>query len=130
MDDILSSHVDLKVNDIFASWFQSKYGDLKDVKVNHGKVHQFLGMTLDFSVEGECQVKQFEHVRDMIESFPDEIGKSTVLTPASNHLYEKGEGLLLNDEMREVYHSIAAKGIFVGSRSRPDIKPTVSVLSG
>ena len=66
----------------------------------------------------------------MIESFSEEISSKVSLTPASSHLYEKGEDLLLSENQKEVYHSITAKGIFVSSRSRLDIIPTVSVLSG
>lgn len=85
-------------------------------------------MTLDFLTDGECKVKQFEHIDNMIKSFPEELGKNKVKTPSSNHLYEGGEGLLLTNEKREVFHSIVAKGIFVGGQSRPEIIPTVSVL--
>ena len=81
-------------------------------------MHSFLGMTLDFSVDGECRVQQFGHVDDMISNFPEEIGQSTALTPASNSLYAKGEGLLLSAEKKETFHCITAKGIFVSGRSR------------
>lgn len=85
-------------------------------------------MTLDFTCEGECKVQQFGHVREMIESFPEDIGQKTSLTPASNHLYKKGEGLLSCDKNREVFHSIVAKVLYVSTRSCPDIILTVSVL--
>ena len=90
VDDILLSHKDLKVNDIFAEWCQGQYGQLKSVEVHRGKVHWFL-VVLDFSVEGECKVQQFSHVDDMIESFPEEIGSKISLTLASSLLYDKGE---------------------------------------
>ena len=65
----------------------------------------------------------------MLESFPEEFtGK--VLTPAANDLFFVGVGRLLSDSQREIFHSIVAKGIFVAKRSRPDIRPTISVLSG
>ena len=93
-------------------------------------MHSFLGMTLDFSVKGECRVQQFGHVEDMIRDFPEETGTSVALTLASNYLYEEGGDLLLSTEKKEIFHRITAKGIFVSSRSWPDITPTVSVLSG
>lgn len=131
VDDVLLSHIDSGVNDSVSRWCQSKYGDLKEILDSRSKVHQFLGKTLDFSVDGErCRVKQFDHVNDMIGSFPEEVGESKVKTPASSHSYKIWEGLLLSNENWEVYHSITAKGIFVGGRSRPDIIPTVSILSG
>ena len=89
VDDVLSSHVDSKVNDSFAKWCQEKYGGLKDVEVHRGRVHQFLGMELNFSEDGVCHVKQFGHVREMISNYEVDIGEKIVATPASNHLFEK-----------------------------------------
>lgn len=36
---------------------------------------------------------------------------------------------MLCDSERELFHSVVAKDLFVGCRSRPDIVPTISVLS-
>lgn len=83
-------------------------------------------MELYFSSEGECKVKQFNHVRNMIENFSEKIGKKVSLTPASNHLYNRGEGLLLSENEKEIFHSTVAKVLYVSTRSRPDIIPTVS----
>ena len=131
VDDVLSSHLNSKVNDEFAKWAQEKYGALKPVKVTRGKTHEFLGMTLDFSVKGECHVRQERHVSDIISNWPRILEQSNkkALTPAPKTLFEKGEGLLLNSEKKEMFHSTVAKGLFVGCRSRPDICPTISVLS-
>ena len=93
-----------------------------------GRVHQFLGMELDFSEEGVCHVKQFEHVSEMIKSFDVDIGPKTALTPASNHLFDKGEGLLLSKVERESFHSTVAKGLYISTRLRPDIIPTILLL--
>lgn len=87
-------------------------------------------MVLDFSCEGVCHVKQYDHVSDMIENYNVKIGDKTALTPAFNHLFEKGEGLLLCDAEREAFHSTVAKALYISTRSWPDIIPTVLVLSG
>src|SRR6056300_1439606 len=49
VDDLLSSHMDPKVNDEFFEWANKKYGTIKPLKCTRGKVHEYLGMTLDFS---------------------------------------------------------------------------------
>ena len=67
VDDVLLSHVDRKVNDEFGQWAQKTYGKLKNVSITRGKVHEFLGMTFDFSNKGECHVKQPGYVQDMIK---------------------------------------------------------------
>ena len=130
VDDVLSSHVTSEVNDSFAEWCQKKYGGLKDVECHRGRIHQFLGMELDFSNQGMCHVKQFGHVKDMITNYEVDIGNKTAATPASNHLFDKGEGRLLSDAERESFHSAVAKGLYISTRSRPNIIPTISLLCG
>ena len=93
------------MNDEFARWAQSKYGALKPVKVQRGKVHEFLGMTLDFSVRGECHVRQDKHISEIISSWPKILKQSDkiALTPASKTLFEKGEGLLLSIDKKKYF---------------------------
>ena len=57
MDDVLSSHLDPKVNDKFSKWAQDKYSKLKPVELDRGKVHTFLGMELNFTEPRKCKVK-------------------------------------------------------------------------
>lgn len=128
VDDILSSHVNPKVNES-ERWAQSKYGDIKDVEVTQGKKHTFLGMVLDFNSPGVCHVLQEDHVNDIVSSWPEKFKvDEKVLTPASLNLFEKGQGKLLSD-VKESFHSVVAKALFICHRSRPDIMPTVSILS-
>ena len=48
VDDLMSSHVNSKVNDKFEEWLNKKYGSYGKVKCTRGKVHDYLGMILDF----------------------------------------------------------------------------------
>ena len=57
MDNVLSSHINKKVSGQFGNWAQRTYGRLKKVSITRGKVHEFLGMTLDFSFTEECYVQ-------------------------------------------------------------------------
>ena len=55
-------------------------------------MHNFLGMTLDFSVDGEYRVQQISHMDDMVSNFIEEISQSMALTLASSSLYARGGG--------------------------------------
>ena len=48
VDDVISSHLNSKVNDDFAKWANKVYGKLKPVEVHRGRIHEYLGMTMDF----------------------------------------------------------------------------------
>ena len=58
VDDLKSSHVDAAVNDKFHLWLETKYGDNKigAMKSKRGKVHEYLGMTLDYTHSGKVKL--------------------------------------------------------------------------
>ena len=130
VDDLLSSHVDPKVNDEFAIWLNDRYGAIKPCTIVRGKKHRYLGMLLDFSYPGKVKIRMDEYVEKMINEFPIKFGEDDKQeTPAGNDLLDAGRGSLLDNERRETFHSFVAKGLFVSKRARIDIHPTVSVLA-
>ena len=64
VDDVKSSHVDPRVNDEFAAWCEETYGDdqIGHVKVVHGKVHDYLAMTLDYTKPEVHKIDMFGYV--------------------------------------------------------------------
>ena len=50
-------------------------------------------------------------------------------TPAACDLFSPGTGEMLNDAKREDFHTFVAKGLFATKRARPDIQPTIAVLT-
>ena len=59
-------------------------------------------MELDFSEDCVCRVRQYSHVQDVIDSWPEK-SKATdkVSTLAALDLFEKGSGVLLGKDRRE-----------------------------
>jgi hypothetical protein len=53
--------------------------------VNRGKVHESLGMTLDFSVDGKVKILMKKYIKKMLEELPDEMDDKTA-TPTANQL--------------------------------------------
>ena len=47
---------------IFHKWLQAEYGQIKAVTVTRGKKHVYLGMTLDYSTDGEVKVDMVDYV--------------------------------------------------------------------
>ena len=52
VDDIMSCHMNPIVNDKFSQWLEDMYGEYKAVKPLRGKVHDYLGMKIDFGIKG------------------------------------------------------------------------------
>jgi hypothetical protein len=127
VDDLKSSHEDPKVNDDFQKWLQKEYGQLAEVTATRGKIHQYLGMTLDYSTPGELKVDMRDYVEDMIEDFPVKL-KGTAKTPASDNLFQVEKAERLSPMKAEAFHTHVAKALFLTKRSRPDIALTVAFL--
>jgi len=114
VDDVLSSHVYATVNDEFHKWLNKMYGTHGEVKVSRGKVHDYLGMTLDFSEDGVLKVRMKDYIVDMIESFPEGLRSTDMaMCPASGNLFEKGKSKELSKERKEAFHTFVAKGLFL-----------------
>ena len=130
VDDILSSHVDPRVNDKFEKWLVRTYGKIGKVKTRRGKVHDYLGMEFDFTKEGEVMIKMFKYVERMIAEFPENLKSTDVsLTPASKDLFDKGNEKVLDKTQQETFHNFVARGLFLAKRARPDILPTDIILA-
>jgi hypothetical protein len=123
----MSSHRLKKVNDRFHEWLNKKYGTYGEVKCVRGKVHDYLGMTFDFSEKGKVKIHMKDYVSEMVDEFPEKI-TGTNQYPAGNNMFEVDDSPPLPKPEAEAFHTTVAKGLFVCKRARPDIQPVISVL--
>ena len=134
LDDLKLSHVDSKVVDKFIEWAKYMYEDPEITKLNpsRGKVHDYLGMTLDYSEPGKVKIYMKDYAKKMLEEFKfkSEVdGLKHVSTPAAEHLFiiNDKSGKVGNDKKEEL-HTTVAKALFLCKRARPDLQPTVPFL--
>ena len=130
VDDLKSSHEDPEVNDMFLSWLNKMYGTHGEVKATRGKVHDYLGMTFDYTEKGKVKVDMSEYVTKMVSEFKEKYKLDhTAATPAGNDLFVQGAGEVLSGEQKDDFHTFVAKGLFACKRARPDIQPAIAVLT-
>jgi len=100
------------------------------ITVTRGKVHEHLGMTLDFSEPGKFKVKMVDYVDSMLESLPDDMG-GIAATPAGDHLFEVNNDnpTKLDEKTAQLFHHLVAKALFLCKRARPDLQTAVAFLS-
>jgi hypothetical protein len=99
----------------------------KTVKINRGDVHSYVGMTLDFSLPGKCEVSMAGYVEDVLRLYGVD---RAAATPATATLFDVREGSpLLDKEGREFLHSAVAKLLFLAKRTRPELLPATSFLA-
>jgi hypothetical protein len=50
------------------SWDMKTYGSIGEVKTTRGKVHEYLGMKLDYTEKGKVIVDMIDYVESMIQN--------------------------------------------------------------
>ncbi len=94
-----------------------------------GTVHDYLGMTFDYSFTKEVMINMWDYLRKVIKEFPEEI-TGVYVTPASDHLFKVQEdGRKLSKELAEVFHHTVYQLLFATNRVRRDIQMAVSFLT-
>ena len=74
VDDLKVSHVDTNEVTNMINWLKVTYEDkIGKMVVSRGKIHRYLGMTLDYSTSGKVKIDMVDYVKKMIEDFPEEI---------------------------------------------------------
>ena len=129
VDDLLSSHVDPQVNDEFDKWLNKFYGSYGAVECHRGKIHDYLGMFLDYSEPGVFTVDMTKYIGKMVDDFPIKYKPGQKApSPATDDLFKESTGDVLNDKDTELFHTFVAKGLFAAKRARPDIISSLPFL--
>ena len=121
VDDLQGLHKDENVVSAFCVKMSQLYGS--GTKSSRGKVHNFLGMDLDWSRDGVFIVSMIKYLQKIIDDFPEEI-RATRATPANDNLFkirEDGEEQLLPDEQAQAFHRMTARLLFLAMRARPNV---------
>ena len=74
INDLKISHVKAQVVTHMVKWLKKKYeylfnDGLGAIKACHGKIHDYLGMNLNFSVLGEVKIMMIPYVKDIMTTF-------------------------------------------------------------
>jgi len=129
VDDLMAAVDVAQINTNFKAWLNMKYGGHGGVKVMRGRIHEYLGMTLDFTKKGEVAVDMSDYVASMVDDSPFEIGSKAAHTPAAEDLFDHNDmSHLLSENQKREFHMIVAKGLFMCRRARPDIHTMIAVL--
>ena len=149
VDDCKISHVSEKVVDQTIAWLRRDYESIFEdgsgkMKVSRGKVHKYLGMTLDFTTKGQVEISMIDYVKEVIEAWdkvsqPADDEFTTVLskrarkakkTAAPEDLFKIDEDATkLDTKMSTAFHNIVAKALYLVKRARPDASVSIAFLT-
>jgi hypothetical protein len=103
VDDLKVRHVNKMHIDDLITWIKQSYGSIEEVKTTRGKIHEYLGMKLDYSVKRQVTIDIVDYENKMIKEFPDKDLKGVrVTSPWNENLFKVNEASpLLSKEMTE-----------------------------
>jgi hypothetical protein len=149
VDDCKLSHVDSKVVDDTIDWLhqdhKSAFEDGSgEMKVNRGKVHNYLGMNHNYSTHGQCKITMTDYVDEIMAAWDKDgpsIDKEGFVmielkkrkpksSAATENLFRVDDDCKKLDLVKATtFHNIVAKALYVTKRARPDISVAIAFLT-
>ena len=89
-------------------------------------MHDYLGMTLDYSVPGQVSIDMSHFVKKMVKAFPQEnLEGASVASPWNKNLYKVQH----DSTPLELFHTMTVQGLFLCKHGHPDIAPAIAYLT-
>jgi hypothetical protein len=83
----MPTHVSQEVLDHIVSELSKKFGNEDPLSVHTGDIHEYLGMTMDFSCKGKVTFRMTDYIENMLDELPDDFD-GTAATSATPHLFK------------------------------------------
>jgi hypothetical protein len=126
IDDLLLSHLNPNIVTLYIRKLNKEYGSLANLTVTRGKVHEYLGMTIDFRVKSEVRFSQYDFLKKLLNSLPESLSTGKKNTAAPEYLFKTtDESCLLDNKRKDIFHTITAKTLWLSQRSRTDVQLAV-----
>ena len=137
VDDCKLSHRKPKVMDQMIEWLRKEYESIFEdgsgkMTVSRGKVHTYLGMTLDYRVRGQVKISMIGYIDEILAAFDkaDPKGGGTKTSAAPENLFRINEDCKKLEPDKSVqFHNLVAKSLFATKRARPDTCTSVAFLT-
>jgi len=123
VDDLFITCEDQSAIDDLVGFLKREFTSITE---REGTVHNYLGMTFDFSNEAALKVTMAGYENDVLGGY---VVQGTAVTPATNALFDIRASPDLSKEQAEEFHSRVAKLLYLAKRTRPDILTAIAFLS-
>jgi hypothetical protein len=98
VDDLKASHVMTKITDSIIKYLRQEYESIfedgtGEMVVSRGKIHKYLGMTIDYTFHRQVRISMLEYVEEIPEAFAiaEPKGAGTKSSAAPNNLFVVNE---------------------------------------
>ena len=123
------SHVDPKELEKVIDKLESEFGKKTHLTVHRGKVHDYLGMTIDLTDVGKVVFSMSDYIERILNEAPEDLMKGACTSPAAHHLFGVNKDYAKLDPASAIlFHHITAQLLYLGKRTRPDLLLVTSFL--
>jgi hypothetical protein len=128
VDGIKVSHVDTPVIDRVLELFEGEYRKEAPLTITRGKIHEYLGMAIDYSVKGKVKITMISYIKNMLAEVPNDMAGEAA-TPAASHLFQVNKDAdKLDEERAQLFNHNVAKLLFLCKQACPDIQTAMAFL--
>ena len=130
VDDLKISSKDSKQVTKLIQQLESIYATIDPMTITRGKIHQYLGMAVDFGKQpGEVWISMYDYIYKLLRDILEDM-KGIRTTAAPGYLFKTDvDGEKLNKSDAETFHHITAKMLYLGKRARPDVQLGIAFLT-
>jgi hypothetical protein len=137
VDDCKLSHRKKKVMDTIIEYLCEEYESIfedgtGEMTVSRGKIHKYLGMTLDYTFCGQVRITMFDYVEEILTDFDkaEPKGGGTKISAAPDSLFKVDDSCVKLAQNKAVeFHNLVAKTLYATKRARPDTCTAISFLT-
>ena len=129
VDDCKISHKSEAVVRNMLAKIEARFGQESPVSVTTGTVHDYLGMTIDYSIKNKVKFYMFDYIEQILSEVDPTLMTGSCRTPATANLFKINEnGTKLSTKDADAFHRNVARLLFLSKRARPDIQTAVAFL--
>jgi hypothetical protein len=137
VDDCELSHRKTKVMDSMIEYLRQEYESIFEegsgaMTVSRGKIHKYIGRTLDYTVLGQVKITMFDYVDEIITAFDkaEPKGGGTKTSTAPDSLFKvDGNCKKLKQDKAVDFHNLVANTLYSTKRARPDTCIAITFLT-
>ena len=129
INDIKMLHAQQEVLEGLLTSLNEEFSKEAPLTVTQRKVHDYLGMTFDYTIPGKGRITMPDFVQGVLDECPEDLMKGPSSTPTANHLFNLDpECNKLSNEKASRIHHLTAKLLYLSKRAQPDLQTAMSFL--
>jgi hypothetical protein len=137
VDDCKLSHENTNVMASIFEYLRQEYESIFEngsgaTMASRGKIHKYLGLTLDYTVRGQVKITMFNYVDDILTAFdkaePKGGGTNTRASPERLFKVDESCEKIKQDKAVE-FHNLVSKTLYSTKRAIPDTCTAITFLT-